>query len=142
MDTRRSYGMSYNLFVAPKTSTQSLVIGGVAEDTSRWTRVVSKRAALVLWYYLTVQLFPEKATRVTALVQTMPARTVELPTITQHIDVSRLASGMFEIAGRVAEHSWTLRLTLNEAQRLWDGLDIALQPKGWQTPNSSLQSEE
>jgi hypothetical protein len=134
MEIRRTYGLACNLFVAPKTNTHSLVIGGMAEDTSRWTRVVSRRAAVLLWYALTQHLFPEKAVRVTALVQTMPARAVELPTITHHLQAERLTNGMFEIAGRVSGQLWTMRLTVSEAQRLWDALDVALNPKGWQNP--------
>lgn len=142
MEIRRTYGLACNLFVAPKTNTHSLVIGGMAEDTSRWTRVVSKRAALLLWYFLTQHLFPEKAMRVTALVQTMPARTVELPTITHHLQVERLTNGMFEIVGRVSDQLWTLRLTASEAQRLWDALDVALNPKGWQgTPVALAEND-
>lgn len=138
MEIRRTYGLACNLFVAPKTNTQSLVIGGIAEDTSRWTRVVSQRAAVLLWYALTQHLFPDKASRVTAFVQTMPARTVELPTITHHIQTERLANGMFDIAGRVADQLWTVRLTTSEARRLWDALDVALNPKGWQNAILSI----
>ncbi len=142
MDERRSYGLGYNLFVAPKTSTHSIVIGGMAEDTSRWTRVISRRAALLLWFYLTKHLFPEKAVRVTALVQTMPARTVELPTITHHIEVTRLPNEMLEITGRVAQQTWLLRLTASESQRLWDALDVALNPKGWQSSMPAVMADD
>jgi hypothetical protein len=141
MDNRRSYGLCANLLIAPKGNSLSLVLGGMAEDTSRWTRVLSKRAALLLWYHLTLQLFPEKAVRVTALVQTMPARTVELPTITQHIDVTRMMTGILEITGRVGDQVWISRITRTEAQRLWDALDVALQPKGYATPVTSAIEE-
>lgn len=129
---KRTYGLTSNLFVAPKTSSVSLVIGGIAEDSSRWTRVVSHRAALVLWHALTSHLFPGKAERVTGQMNTMRARTVELPTITHHMELRLLPNGILEIIGYVADQTWSLCLTMNEALRLWDALDVALQPTGWQ----------
>jgi hypothetical protein len=131
-----TYGLSTNLFVSRKTGGESLVVGGVAEDTSRWTRVLSQRAAQMLWFNLTRLLFPEKSEMVTALVTTAPLRAENLPTITTHMSVEKSDDSAYEIAGWVGEQMWWLRLNDYEARRFWTALDIALFPVGWQGPNS------
>ncbi|MCC6615703.1 MAG: hypothetical protein IT320_19695 [Anaerolineae bacterium] len=133
MDIQRVYGLSTKLFVAPKSSTQSLVVGGIGEDASRWTRVVSLRAAQILWFHLTQFLFPDKASSVTAVVHTAPARSNEMPTITSHITVDHLDTHHYEITGWVNDQTWVARLTSTEAQRLWQALDQTLYPAGWNT---------
>jgi hypothetical protein len=131
MEIRRVYGLSSNVFVAPKVNTQAVVIGGIGEDTGKWTRVISLRAAQLLWFHLTQQLFPDKAAQVTAAVHTAQARGFEMPTITTHVTVDRLDGGQLEITGWVGEQTWAARLTPIESQRLWNALDIALYPRGW-----------
>ena len=130
-EIRTSYGFSTNLFVSRKASGESLVVGGIAEDTTRWTRVLSTRAAQMLWFHLTRLLFPEKSDMVTALVTTAPLRSNSLPTITTHMVVDAVEGGV-EIAGWVGEQTWWLRLTDYEARRFWTALDIALYPVGWE----------
>lgn len=137
MEIERVYGLSTRVFVSPKSSTQSLVVGGIGEDAKRWTRVVSLRAAQILWFHLTQYLFPEKASRVTAVVHTAPARTTEMPTITSHITVDHLDSQQYEITGWVNHQTWVARLTPNEAQRLWQALDQTLYPTGWNNPTNT-----
>lgn len=134
---KQQYGSSTNLFVSRKRSGESLVVGGVGEDDSRWTRVLSQRAAQMLWYHLTKLLFPEKSDMVTALVSTSPLRGDSLPTITTHMTVDRHSDGGFDIAGWVGEQTWWVHLTPYEAQRFWTALDIALYPVGWQGRKSS-----
>jgi hypothetical protein len=131
-----TYGLSTNLFVSRKTGGESIVVGGVAEDTSRWTRVLSHRAAQMLWFNLTQLLFPEKSEMVTALVTTAPLRAENMPTITTQIWVTKSEDGAYEISGMVGEQIWWLRLNEYEARRFWTALDIALFPIGWQGPNS------
>lgn len=131
-----TYGLSTNLFVSRKTGGESLVVGGVAEDASRWTRVLSQRAAQMLWFNLTRLLFPEKSDMVTALVTTAPLRSENLPTITTHMTVDQREDGAFEIAGWVADQMWWVCLSEYEARRFWTALDIALFPVGWQGPNT------
>lgn len=131
-----AYGNSTNLFVSRKTSGDSLVVGGVAEDASRWTRVLSYRAAQMLWFHMTRFLFPEKSETVTALVTTTPLRSDSLPTITTHMAVDKLESGDFEISGWIGEQMWWVRLTDYEARRFWTALDVALYPMGWQGSTS------
>jgi hypothetical protein len=131
MEVRRVYGLSSGLFVAPKASTQSIVVGGMGEDTAKWTRVLSQRAAHILWFHLATLLFPEKSASVTAGVLTTPSRGLELPTITHHITVDKLENSLFEITGWVGASTWTAQLTHVEAQRLWQALDVTLYPQGW-----------
>lgn len=130
--TKFTYGLSTNLFVSRKTGGESIVVGGVAEDTSRWTRVLSQRAAQMMWFNLTRLLFPEKSDLVTALVTTAPLRAENMPTITTHISVTEAGDGAYEISGMVGEQVWWMRLNDHEARRFWTALDIALFPVGWQ----------
>lgn len=134
-----AYGHATNLFVSRKASGESLVVGGVAEDASRWTRVLSQRAAQMLWFQLTRHLFPEKSDMVTALVTTAPLRSEAMPTITTHITVDTLDDGGVEIAGWIGDNMWWVRLSDYEARRFWTALDIALYPVGWQGMNSKTK---
>jgi hypothetical protein len=135
-EMKHSYGLSTNLFVSRKASSDSIVVGGTAEDSSRWTRVLSQRAAQMLWFHLVQFLFPEKSEMVTAMVTTAPLRSSDLPTITTHVTVEKLESGAYEIAGWVGNQNWLALLADHEAQRFWTALDIALYPVGWQGANS------
>jgi hypothetical protein len=132
MEVSQKYGLSTNLFVSRKANTDSIIIGGVAEDTSRWVRVLSQRAAQMLWFHLTRYLFPEKSDMVTALVTTAPLRSASLPTITTHVGVERVENGSFELTGWVGDQNWQVCINDYEAQRFWTALDIALYPVGWQ----------
>ena len=136
VEPNRAYGLSTDLFVHRKSSGESIVVGGTAEDKSRWTRVLSQRAAQMLWFYLTQLLFPEKSDMVTALVTTAPLRSADLPTVTTHTTVDRTADGGFEIMGWVGDQTWLVRLNSDETRRFWSALDIALYPAGWQGATS------
>ncbi|MBZ0293970.1 MAG: hypothetical protein K8L99_15510 [Anaerolineae bacterium] len=134
-----SYGLSTNLFASRKASGESLVVGGIGEDSSRWTRVLSTRAAQMLWFHLTRLLFPEKSEMVTALVSTAPLRSNTLPTITTHMVVDPVEGGGVEIIGWVGDNTWWVRLNDYEARRFWTALDLALYPVGWQGKKSQQQ---
>jgi hypothetical protein len=126
----RSYGLSTNLFVSRKTGGEAIVIGGVAENNARWTRVLAKRAAQMLWFFLTRYLFPEKSDMVTGLASTAPMRAANLPTITTHMSVDK-QDNTYRVSGTIGEQTWQMRLSEFEANRLWMSLDIALYPVGW-----------
>jgi hypothetical protein len=130
------YGLSTNLFVHRKSGGESIVVGGTAHDDSKWTRVLSQRAAQMLWFYLTQLLFPEKSEMVTALVTTAPLRSSDLPTITTHTTVDKTEDGLFEITGWVGDQSWLVKLSDQEIRGFWTALDIALYPAGWQGATS------
>jgi len=136
VEPSQAYGLSSNLFVHRKSSGESIVVGGTAEDESKWTRVLSQRAAQMLWFYLTQLLFPEKSEMVTALVTTAPLRSADLPTITTHTTVDRTPDGGFEIMGWVGDQTWVVKLSDPETRRFWTALDIALYPAGWQGASS------
>jgi len=140
--TKMTYGLSTNLFVSRKMGGESIVVGGMAEDASRWTRVLSQRAAQMLWFNLTRLLFPEKSEMVTALVTTAPLRAENMPTITTHMAVDKHESGAYEISGWVGDQMWWLSLNDYEARRLWTALDIALYPVGWQGANSAKPRQQ
>lgn len=126
------YGSSTELFASRKRSGESLVVGGIGENHTRWTRVLSHRAAQMLWYRLTQYLFPEKCDVVTALASTAPLRDEAMPTITTHIQVESLEDGCFDVVGWVGDEAWWVRLNNYEARRFWTALDMALFPVGWQ----------
>src|SRR5690349_17177325 len=98
-EMKQSYGLSNNLFVSRKASGDSIVMGGIAEDTTRWTRVLSQRAAQMLWFHLAKLLYPDKSEMITALIATAPLRDSTRPTITTHMTVDQDAHGGYEIAG-------------------------------------------
>jgi hypothetical protein len=126
------YGHSTDLFVNRKRSGESLVVGGIGQDQARWTRVLSHRAAQMLWYHLTQHLFPEKCDVVTALATTAPLRNDTMPTITTHVQVEYQNNSCYDIVGWVGGETWWVRLNEPEARRFWAVLDMALFPVGWQ----------
>lgn len=132
-----AYGLSKNLFVSRKASGDSIVIGGIAEDASRWTRVLSQRAAQMLWFNLTQLLYPDQSGKVNAMITTAPLRGTDLPTITTHTTVDQLDQNSYEVTGWVGNHNWTLRLEHQEALSFWSALDSALTPAS--TPPASSQ---
>lgn len=133
---KSSYGLSNNLFVSRKAGGESIVIGGIAENAARWTRVLTQRAAQMLWFNLTQLLFPDKSDMVTAMVMTAPLRSSDLPTITTHVTVDQAKNGNFEVTGWIGSQTWMLALDAIEARRFWTALDIALYPVGWQGQSS------
>jgi hypothetical protein len=131
-EMKHSYGLSSNLFVSRKASGDSIVMGGTAADATRWTRVLSQRAAQMLWLHLARLLYPDKADMLTALIATAPLRDSTRPTITTHMTVDPCEDGSYEIAGWIDGQAWHTQLDVPEATRFWTALDIALYPVGWQ----------
>lgn len=134
-EIQQSYGLSKNLFISRKTGGESLVIGGIAEDSTRWTRVLSQRAAQILWFHLSRYLFPEKAELASAMIMTAAIRSTDMPTITSHMTVDQAGDGEYNIVGWINDHSWSIRLDNSEAQQFWTALDTILYPSGWQVTN-------
>lgn len=144
-EPKHAYGLSTNLFVSRKASGDAIIVGGVAQDSSRFARVLAQGAARTLWFHLTQLLFPERADMVTAIVMTAPLRSRDLPTVTTHVTVERIDDPAgFEIVGEVGDQTWSLRLNDYEAQRFWTALDIALHPVGWQggTPDNNASKSD
>lgn len=126
----QSYGHATNLFVTRKASGDSIVVGGIAQDSSRWARVLSQRAAQMLWFNLTQLLYPDQSDKVNALITTAPLRGADLPTITTHTTVDKTDDGSYEVTGWIGSYTWRLTLDEAEAFRFWKALDGALSPHG------------
>lgn len=126
----QSYGYAKDLFVMRKASGDSIVVGGLAENSSRWTRVLSQRAAQMLLLHLTQLLFPDQSEMVIGSISTAPLRGADLPTITTHTSVDKSGDGAFEITGWVGTQTWGMLLDEPEAQSFWKALDGALSPQG------------
>lgn len=127
-DKRLTYGLSRDLFVAPKSQGETIVVGGVSGDTSRWVRILSKRAAQLLLFQLTQLLDPDKARHMNAGVTTAPMRDLTRPTITTHMAVDERPEGGYRIIGWAGDKMWDTHLTRMETQRLWLALNSALYP--------------
>jgi len=132
INTKRIYGISTELYIVSKPNTDAFVIGGLVEDLSRWTRVLSTRAAHMLWFHIARLLMPEQMEQVTTVFNTTPLRSAVLPTITNHCTVERLNDAYLEITGWAGEQSWTVHVTNEEATNFWTTLDKLLFPQGWQ----------
>ena len=126
-----SYGFCTGLFVTRKAGGESFIIGGIAEDASRWTRVLSQRAAQIIWLFLGKFLFHERTAEATAFVATAPFRNADAPTITSHAAVDKTNDGAFQVQGWAGEKAWTATLNEEEAKAFWTTLDKALYPSGW-----------
>lgn len=131
--TRRAYGIASELYIVRKPNTDAYVVGGVAEDLSRWTRVLSSRAAYMLWFHLARLLLPEKVEEVTAVFNTAPLRSDMLPTIANHCTVESMNEFYLEIAGWTDNHSWSVFVTNEDASQLWTALDKLLFPEDGQS---------
>jgi hypothetical protein len=127
-DVNRSYGFSSGFFVSPKSGSQSVVIGAVAENGGRWTRVLSLRAAHLLWFHFARFLFPERAENFTAGIMTAISRADEQPSITDHLVVHAVTHDIYEIIGSVSGQSWVFQVHNQDAHHLWSVLDVALFP--------------
>jgi hypothetical protein len=125
-----NYGFSKDLFVTRKPSGEGIIVGGTAQDKSRWTRVLSQRAAQVLWTHLARYLYPARKDLVAA-VMTAPIRDSSLPTVTTHMVVEPLegADGYQVVGWSGSIPVWRADLKNEDAQRLWALLDGTLYPK-------------
>jgi RNA polymerase subunit RPABC4/transcription elongation factor Spt4 len=126
------YGISTELFVAPKPGGKSLVVGGVGEDKARWMRVLSSRAAQLLWFNLVQLLDPENSAVAKSAGMTAEMRDVALPSVTTHMEVEQVdGEDLYQIVGWVENHPmWRAQLSVSDAQRFLMALDGALRPDG------------
>lgn len=125
---RLTYGLSRDLFVTPKSKGETVVVGGVSSDTSRWVRILSKRAAQLLFFQLTQIMDPDKARHLNTGVTTAPMRDLNRPTITTHMSVDERPEGGYRIIGWAGDKMWDTHLTRTETQRLWVSLNSVLYP--------------
>jgi hypothetical protein len=133
------YGVSTDIFAINKMQGETVVVGGVGAE-GRWTRVLTTRAAQVLWFNLTGLLFPEKARQVTGIAVTAPLRSRDRPSVTHHVEVVRTADNYIEVFGWAGLDTWWVRLPEHEARNLWTSLDLLLYPVGWEGRNNKRPS--
>lgn len=119
------YGFTVSMFAARKPNSDAIVIGGFSEYRQRWTRVLSPRAAQMLWFHLARCLFADSAA-IIASVSTAPLRSSSLPTITSHITVDALADGTLEASGVSGDQAWNFRLRDADARSFWTVLNRVL----------------
>lgn len=125
------YGQSTELFVSRKESDHTLVLGGMGQSEP-WVTIITRRAAQVLWFKLTLLLYPEKATMVTGLATTAPLRFFVGESVTTHVEVVHSGHDQYTLAGWYEREAWRVLLTELECRRLWAALDLALYPVGWE----------
>lgn len=128
----QDYGASKDLFVTRKVGSDGFIIGGTGVDDTKWTRVLTQRAAQLLWYQLIQYLFPEKSQMVKALAVTAPMRNASLPTVTAHLMVNKLSDTEYEIMGWAGQNVWQTSVNIIAARQFWVVLDRTLYPTGWQ----------
>ncbi|NWF68726.1 MAG: hypothetical protein HXY40_06555 [Chloroflexi bacterium] len=109
-----------------KPGGDSFLVGGTAEDSTRWTRVLSQRAAQIVWFHLGRYLYPEKTQTSVAIVATAPMRNADAPTITSHAAVDKAKEGGYQIHGWAGDKEWSARLSDEEAQKFFEALGAAL----------------
>jgi hypothetical protein len=127
------YGLTTQLFVTKMQGKDTVVLGGQGE-VDKWTRVLTGKSAHTLWLNLTEFCFPERAREVVSIVATAPLRGTDQPTITTNIQFDVTDDGMVKLTGHTAKQTWAALLTVSEAHHLWQALDKALYPLGWQGP--------
>jgi hypothetical protein len=137
--TVQELGLINEVFVTSRPDGNSVILGGTLlasqnAENNKWTRVLSRRAAQILWYRLTLLIFPERATEVTTRVTTAPLRpTGGLTSLTTHVELVAGQDDSYTMKGTVGEERWSVVLNGIELRRLWAALDVALYPAGWET---------
>jgi hypothetical protein len=137
---RRQYGLLTDLTVSCEESDLTLMLGGTAEGECPWSQVLTQRAAQLLWFKLTVLLYPEKSDMVTGLATTAPLRAPSNPDITTHVEVAKSASAQYTLVGWMQRNTWKVLLSEMDARRLWTSLDMALFPVGWEGRRSGRKT--
>ncbi|MFN8527107.1 MAG: hypothetical protein U0670_00670 [Anaerolineae bacterium] len=126
MTIQRSYGKTIHPFACPKPDSDAILLGGLGEDLNRWTRVLTQRAAKLLWYQLGCALYPENFREKTAQLTTLPIRSALLPSVTTDLRVDTLREDEFEVIGLGSASTWSTHLRADAAQQLWAALDDLL----------------
>lgn len=121
------YGVSQQMFAVRKPNDSSIVIGGLSVALrQRWTRVLSRRAAGLLWVYLAQLYDPETTQQRIAGNDTQPMREPALPTITTAVMVDALDDGGCEIIGKSGERRWAFLLSAEQGRLFWAALGHTL----------------
>ncbi len=126
------HGLSSELAVEPGSDAELFTLSGVGDGMRKWSHLLTRRAAHMLWYRLTWALFPEKSPRVTGMAVTAPLRSRGESGAVAYIEIIYQANEqLFIIIGRNETPRWTFDLADSAARQLWAALDLALYPAGW-----------
>ncbi len=120
------YGLSVQLFAFPKPQGDAVVIGGLSAGRLRWTRVLSQRAAGMLWVSLAQLLDPQHAQAYLSRLTTLGMREPAMPTITTSVVVDVSDAGEYEICGTSGQQTWSAVFGETEARAFWLALSQAL----------------
>jgi len=123
---QRSYGRTVSPFACLKPNSESVLLGGIGDDGERWTRVITSRAARLLWYHLGAMLDPERFAEHVIGLGTVPIRSAGLPNITSDFHIDPIDSGGCEVLGRGSGSEWSARFESEGARQLWAALDDIL----------------
>ncbi|NJL95653.1 MAG: hypothetical protein HC915_18940 [Anaerolineae bacterium] len=94
-------------------------------------RLLTWRAARILWQFLTRAFFPEGAHPLATLTDADPLDTSD--DLTVYIGLLDQPDGSFILVGTLADNAtWQIPLSRAAARGLWARLDILLYPPGWQ----------
>ncbi len=129
-EAKFQYGLSTGWFASSKPNSDSVIVGGVADTDTRWIRVLSHRAAQLLWFNLVHFLYPKRAEQARAYVATAPIRDETLPTVTTHIVLNELDNKYYELEGWVGRVKvWQANMSDKEARRFLKALNAVLYPE-------------
>ncbi len=97
-------------------------------------QVLTRRAAQLLWFKMTVLLYPDKANMVTGLAVTSPLRGIQNDLMTTHVEVikNKTVEAEYSVIGWTVQDNWVVVLSELDTRRLWAALDLALFPVGWE----------
>lgn len=132
-DAKFRFGMTRNIFAVSNRNGETIIVGGLDHQSRRWSRLLTRRAAHMMWFHLTTLLFPSKCSQVISMAQTAPLGPVQMHRLTTFLSLTRRAdTHLIEIFGQVGEDTWSCFLDDLNAQRLWASLDAMLYPAGWE----------
>jgi hypothetical protein len=130
---KHNYGLTSEIFVN-RPEDETIAVSGMGDQSDRWTRTFTRRAAHQLWFQLTRLLFPEKSPQVTGMAMTAPL-SMPSPSVTIHVEiVFNPDIHLYDILGWDGEDGWWFRVDEQNARNLWTALDLALYPAGWSGP--------
>ncbi len=123
---QRSYGRTVSPFACLKPNSESVLLGGIGDDGERWTRVITSRAARLLWYHIGSMLDPERFAQHIIGLGTVPIRSAGLPNITSDFHIDFTDSGGCEVLGRGSGSDWSALFEPESVRQLWTALDDLL----------------
>ena len=123
--TSQDFGFSTRMFATLKPGGVAVAVGGMSDSGQRWIRLLTPRAAHLLWVQLAHCLFAN-ADEIIAALNTTQLREVDLPTITSHVTVEIQLGSYILIRGISGERTWRCRLTDADARSFWVNLNRTL----------------